>query len=164
MKNQLVIAAIAGDPQALESLVLEVQDMIYNLALRMLWHPEDAKDSTQEILIRIITNLTKYEHKSAFSTWAYRIAANHCINYRNKHFRAQITFEEHAAQLHEGLSDHISFTQNAAEQKLLLEEAKVGCSNAMLRCLSPTHRMAYILGEILEFSSQEAAEIMDFVN
>ena len=158
--ENLVELAVDGDRKALETLVKEIQDMVYNLALRMLWHPEDAKDASQEILIKVVTNLGKFQHKSTFKTWVYRVAANHCINYNNKVFRQKLTFEAHAAELERSQSDSIRASSNAAEQKLLVEEAKVGCSNAMLQCLSPEHRMAYILGAILQVNSQEGAEIM----
>jgi len=158
--EHIVKKAVAGDKKALETIVKEVQDMIYNLALRMLWHPEDAKDATQEILIRIITNLGKFEYQSQFKTWVYRIAANHCINYKNKHYRSVNNFQFHAQQLAENLSNEISYTSHEVEKKLLVEEAKVGCSNAMLQCLNQENRMIYILGEILEFNSTEGAEIL----
>jgi len=41
--EQLIKLAVDGDKNALEQLVVSVQEMIYNLALRMLWHPEDAR-------------------------------------------------------------------------------------------------------------------------
>ena len=48
----LVEAARSGDRAALEALVVAIQGRVYNLAVRMLWHPEDAADATQEILIK----------------------------------------------------------------------------------------------------------------
>ena len=49
--------ARAGDRDALESVVRAVQKDVYRVALRFLWHPQDAEDATQEILIRVITGL-----------------------------------------------------------------------------------------------------------
>ena len=74
--NELVKLAVKGDKNALEELILSVQDMVYNLALRMLWHPEDAKDATQEILIKVVTNLSSFKGNSEFNTWVYRLATN----------------------------------------------------------------------------------------
>ena len=52
--DQLVEQAREGDEVALEAVVRALQDRIYNLALRMLWHPSDAEDATQEILLKVI--------------------------------------------------------------------------------------------------------------
>jgi hypothetical protein len=49
--DHLVEQACEGDDEALEAIVISIQDRIYNLALRMLWHPSDAEDATQEILM-----------------------------------------------------------------------------------------------------------------
>src|SRR5258708_25095868 len=55
IENQ-VEQAKAGNNAALQIVIESIQDRIYGLALRMLWHPEDARDATQEILIRIVTH------------------------------------------------------------------------------------------------------------
>src|SRR5690349_24472047 len=67
--------AKSGREAALEELVRLVQGRVYRLALRMLWHPEDAKDAAQEILLRVVTRLGSYRGEAAFATWVYRIAA-----------------------------------------------------------------------------------------
>ena len=80
--RDVAYAAAAGDTEAVERLVSAVQDDVYRLALRMVWHPEDARDATQEALIRIVTRVGTYRGEAAFSTWAYRVAANHLLNWR----------------------------------------------------------------------------------
>ena len=80
--RRLAFAAGEGDSLALERVLTAVRDDIYRLALRMLWHPEDAEDATQEALIRVMTRIGSYRGEAAFSTWAYRVAANHILNWR----------------------------------------------------------------------------------
>jgi len=159
--EELVKKAVDGNKHSLDKVVKSIQDIIYNLAVRMLWHPEDAKDATQEILIRIITNLGSFKHKSSFKTWVYRIASNYLISFKQTHFQHTLSFDEFEMQLNQGFSDSIEYTSNEAELKLLVEEAKIGCSNAMLQCLSAESRLTYIIGEILEFNSNEGAIILD---
>jgi len=78
----LVVRARAGDREALEDLIERHQAWIYNIALRMLFHPQDAEDATQEILIKILTRLSSFEGRSSFRTWLYRIVVNHLLNTR----------------------------------------------------------------------------------
>ncbi len=158
--EETVQKAVKGDKKALEIVVIEIQDLIYNLAIRMLWHPDNAKDATQDILIKVITNLSSFNQRSAFTTWVYRLASNHLLNIKKKNNASSLNFEIYEQQLSQGLSNSIDYTKNQAEQNLLIQEAKIGCSNAMLQCLNEDNRMIYILGEILEFNSKEGAIIL----
>jgi len=99
----------------------------------MLWHPDDAKDATQDILIKVITNLGSFKYKSAFTTWVYRLASNSLINFKKKKFVIAIDFDQYELQLKKGISNSILYTNNKAEQNLLVQEAKIGCSNAMFK-------------------------------
>ena len=103
--DDLIARAREGDRAALEGVLDGVRDRIYNLALRMLWHPADAEDATQEILIRIVTHLGSFRGESAFSTWSYRVAANYLLTTRKRRAeREELTFERFAEQLDEGLA------------------------------------------------------------
>ena len=57
----------------------------------MLWHPQNAEDATQEILIKIVTGLSSFRGESSFRTWAYRIATNHVLNLRRSHAEKRVT-------------------------------------------------------------------------
>src|SRR4029434_5078901 len=77
-----------GDRESLERVVDQIQRPVYNLALRMLWHPEDARDATQDILIRVITHLGSFRGDSRFLTWV-RVAANSLITSRQSRVEGQ---------------------------------------------------------------------------
>src|SRR5262245_41319617 len=160
--EQFAEQAQAGNIDAMEHLVERIQDNIYGLALRMLWNTEDARDATQEILIRVITRLGSFRGESKFRTWVYRIAANHLRDARKSRLEEQqYTFERFGDELDEGLSDAPIPQRQPIDEALLLEEIKIGCTLGMLLCLDRGHRLAYILGEILEIKSAEAAEILE---
>ena len=76
----LVEKATSGDKSALETLIAGVQDIVFNLSLRMLGTFADAEDATQDILLKIITHLSSFRGDSSFTTWVFRIAANHLKN------------------------------------------------------------------------------------
>jgi RNA polymerase sigma factor (sigma-70 family) len=159
--EEMVEQAQGGNRAALESVVERIQGKIYGLAIRMLWHPEDARDATQEILIRIITHLGDFQRQSAFTTWAYRVAANHLSTMRKGRLEQQgYTFARFADELDENLSDAPVETGSNADHELLLAEIRIGCTLGMLLCLDRPHRLAYILGEIFELEGVEAAQVL----
>ena len=154
--------AKAGDRGALESVVRAVRQDVYALALRFLWHPQDAEDATQEILIRVVTGLGGFRGDSGFRTWVYRIACNTLLTLRRKRMEHRaVSFEEFGEDLSRGLSDSPLRLEWDPDQALLFEEVKIGCTLALLLCLDRGHRLAYILGEILELDHREAAEVME---
>lgn len=156
--RQLVESARAGSRGALEELTAGAMPKVYGLALRMLWNPEDARDATQEIMIRVITNLATFRGESAFLTWVYRIAVNYLITFRKTLLEDQgISFSGMAEDLADGVADT---AVRRPEDTILLEELRIGCTMAMLSCLDRPHRMAYILGEIYALDHQQGAEVL----
>lgn len=157
--EDMVRRALSGDRDALEKLVKTVQGNVYGLALRMLWNRQDAEDATQEILVRMVTRLSQFDFRSRLETWVYRIAVNYILDVKKSAVeRMQLSFERFAEDLGDGLS---SEGPADAERSILTEEVKIGCTLGMLQCLDRPHRLAYVLGEILELSSPEAAEALD---
>jgi RNA polymerase sigma factor (sigma-70 family) len=156
--DDLVARAREGDGPALEQVVRCIKDDVFRLAVRMLWHPEDAEDATQEILMRVVTRLSTFRGESAFRTWVYRIATNHLLDARQSRVeREELTFAGFGAQLAEGLSDPAAPATSAPDQALLEEEVKIGCTTGMLLCLDRDHRIAYVLGDVFELKSEDAA-------
>ncbi|NOZ95357.1 MAG: RNA polymerase sigma factor [Acidobacteria bacterium] len=156
--EQLVAAALRGDEQALADLVRRHQAWIYNLALRMVWDRSDAEDATQEILLKIITRLGSFRRESAFTTWAYRIAANHLLNRRRSKAETVVTsFECYGKALAE---TPVSDETASPEARALHEEVKVSCMTAMLLCLDRRQRLAFVLGEIFEVPDSVGSRIM----
>lgn len=159
--DELARAASAGRRDALAQLLGRIQQPIYGLAVRMLWHPEDARDATQEILIRIMTHLASFRGESQFMTWAYRVASNYLLTCRQGRVEAQrYTFDRFGDELSEDL-DVADESEWPLDKAVLLEELKVGCMLGMLTCLDRAHRLAYVLGDILELEGPEAAVALD---
>src|SRR4030095_5199464 len=89
--TDLINLAIGGDKEALQNLITRHQVFVYNLALRMTRSVEDAEDLTQEVFIKAITALSKFEGKSQFRTWLYRITVNHFLNTKKRKAELKIT-------------------------------------------------------------------------
>jgi RNA polymerase sigma factor (sigma-70 family) len=157
--EELARQALDGDRNALDTLVRALQGDIYGLALRMLWNREDAEDATQEILIRVVTRLSQFQFRSRLKTWVYRLAVNYILDVKKSPIeQLHLSFERFADNLAQGREPA---SASDTEHSLLIEEVKVGCSFAMLQCLDRSHRIAFVLGEIMELSGPEAAEVLN---
>src|SRR5438874_2069387 len=85
---------VAGDRCAFECLVGHYETRIYRLALRYAGCVQDAEDLTQEIFIGIYRNIGGFRGRSALSTWIYRVAVNHCLEFRRRKRPEQVPYEE----------------------------------------------------------------------
>jgi len=73
-----------GDKTAFEQLFHRYKEQVYNVAYRMTNNREDALDLTQEIFLRAYHKINKFNFRSAFSTWLYKLAVNFCIDEHRK--------------------------------------------------------------------------------
>ena len=156
----LIDKALSGDKESLESIILSVQDLIFNLSLRMLGTFADAEDAAQDIILKIITNLSSFKKQSSFTTWVFSIASNHLKNYK-KHMFAHmpLSFEYYGNDIENGnIHDIPDLTQNV-EKAILADELKMSCTNVMLQCLDAESRCIFILGTMFKLDSRIAGEV-----
>lgn len=160
--EMLVSKAVKGDKSALEKILLSIKDKIYNLSVRMLWNPNDAEDVTQEILIKIITNLSSFRGESQLTTWAYKIAVNHLINTNKRGLEhLNLSFEEMEEGIKAGFLTSQPVEVQETDRGLLADELKVSCTHAMLLCLDREQRVIYILSTLFEVNSKEGGYILE---
>lgn len=160
----LVSKSVSGDKAALEEFVKRHQDWIYNIALRMLFYPDDAKDAAQEVLIKIITKLSTFKGKSNIRTWIYRIVVNYILNLKKS--KAELnhitSFKDYAVAIDNcpdfELKQDSSFGFNAED---VVEEVKLTCMYGMLLCLDREQRMVFVLGSLFGVSDKIGAELLD---
>ena len=159
----LVMRAQAGDRVALEDWVRRHQVWIHNIAIRMLADPQDAEDATQEILVKALTRLSSFEGRSTFRTWLYRIVVHHVLN-------VQRGWRESPTLNFGCIAHELDFTPDLdlpdqstvpADVRLLVDEARIGCTSGMLLCLDRDQRLIYILGEIFAVTDAVAAELLE---
>ena len=160
--EQLVQEAKGGDRDALEQLVQGIYNPVFRLSFRMLGFPEDAEDAAQEIIIRVITHLAEFRGESAFRSWVYRIACNHLLSTRKRRAELlEINLDLWQSLVQVEAADVCPNRFPEAEKALLVEEVRIGCMQGLLLSLDRGHRLAVILGEIFEVTSQEGAFILE---
>jgi len=159
----LVEQARGGEQKALEKLILRHQAWVYNIAVRMVFHPQDAEEVTQEVLIKAITGLHTFRGESRFRTWLYRIAANHVLNMKRRGGEAQPqTFSTYAAAINGTPDMDLPDPKSVpVDVPLLVEEAKLSCTTGMLLCLDRRQRLVFTLGEIFGVSDTVGGEILN---
>ncbi|MEV5611893.1 sigma-70 family RNA polymerase sigma factor [Streptomyces sp. NPDC052225] len=159
-ERELVRRAVDGDKTALEDVVRRLQDPLYRLALRMTWRPADAEDAAQEILIRVVTRLATWRAEARLLTWAYRVGVNYLLNLKRRtpQEAAGLSLDAFGEDLVVGLA-----AQDYAgpDAELLAREVRLTCTQAMLQCLGRDERVAFVLGEVFDLPSADAAWVLD---
>jgi RNA polymerase sigma-70 factor (ECF subfamily) len=122
----------------------------------MMQNEEEAKDVSQEIFIKVYRNLQKFDEKSAFSTWIYRIAVNTCIDaLRKKKGKEVVSWEEQTQHQKENLAD----TAETPEEVYLQKEKQLQIMD-MIQNLSPEHKAVLLMRDMEDMTYGEIAECL----
>jgi len=140
-----------GDWSAFSELVVRYQRPIYNAAFWMLRRPEDAKDITQTVFLKVAERLDEYDPKFKFFSWIYRIAVNESLNLLRRTDREEALDED--VELPGRGDDDPEQHANDAEVSRRIEAA--------LMRMSTNDRMVLTLRHFSECSYQEIAEILN---
>ena len=159
----MVEQARSGGRAAHEQVGRRPQAWVYTVADRMVFHPPDAEEVTQEVLVKAVTGRGSCRGDSRFRTWLYRIAANHVLNMKRRSSETQVTtFADYGAAINRtpdlDLPDRKSVP---VELPVLVEEAKNGCTMGMLLCLDRKQRLIFTLGRILGASDAVGGEVLN---
>lgn len=164
--------AADGDFAAMDSLLRTIQPGVFNLAVRMLGNLDDARDASQEILLKVVTHLGGFRAEAAFSTWVYRIAHNHLLNAVTRSREApNLSFESIADKLAQGLDygraqipvqlvDSLDSGGITPEDKADAAGVALGCTQSMLMALDRDQRVAFLLDVVFGLTSDQAGEVV----
>src|SRR4051812_11710406 len=160
---ELVEQARNGDRAAIEKLVLRHQAWVYNIAVRMVFQLQDAEEVTQEVLVKVITKLSTFKGKSSFRTWLYRIAANHVLNMKRRGGEPRVTtFADYGSAIDRTPDLELPDPGSVpVDLRVLVEEAKNGCTMGMLLCLDRKQRLIFTLAEILGASDTVGGDVLE---
>ena len=124
-EKDLIRKAKQGDMLAFEELILKHEKIVYNLALRMMNHSEDAQDIAQEVFLKAYRSLANFDERAAFSTWLYRITHNTCIDAMRKRKGKQTYSLEEEVESEDGsMQRQIADEGDTPEESLLRAEQK----------------------------------------
>ncbi len=133
---------------AFERLVTRRQNQVYTLCYRLVGDAAAAEDLTQEVFTKVFLNLKSFEERSAFSSWLYRIAYNHCLNYLDKRKREAAGISAYAEE------------QEMRRQEPSPEKFSESMQQ-VLNQLSEEQRSILILKYVLELELTEIAQVLE---
>lgn len=155
----IVRKVLGGDANAFETLVLEYEKNVYNIALRMTGNSEDAADMTQEAFIKAYNSLQSFRGDSKFSVWLYRIVSNVCLDFlRSKNRRPTVSLsveDDDGEDTQLDVADESQSPELLLDRKLTRESVRRG-----LDSLPPDYRQILLLREIQGLRYDEIAQAL----
>lgn len=150
--RQLVETIREGDTDAFEQLVRRKTSKVYALCYRIIGNPEDAKDISQLVFIKLWENLEKYDSKYAFDTWLYRMVTNVAIDFiRNRQSRDNAV----------NSNLRLIKTSTDPEQGLHFQRKEIeSVFNDIASVLSPKQKTIFVMREMEDLASSEIAKIL----
>jgi len=156
----LVQRAKDGDLRAFETLVQRYHSRIYTLTYRMTNNAHDAEDLLQETFVRAHAALPRFEGKSSFYTWIYRIAVNRSINFlKSRKIRTGISLDDPDSFV-EHLDELVEEADKAPPWQTLLNAELKKKLNEAIQKLSENHRLVVVMHEIEGIPQDEVAQIL----
>lgn len=145
--EDLARRAALGEQAALEILLTRRFDQIHAICRRVLGHPEDAADATQEALIAIARGIHRFDGRSRFTTWMYRVATNAALDEARRRRRRPVATE------------HLPERSTAPDATAAVD-ARLDV-DAALATLPPDYRAAVALRDLAGLDYAEIAAVLD---
>lgn len=146
----------SSEPPSFEAIVRTYERRVYNLACQVLGDREEARDAVQEIFLRVHQNLESFRFEAKFSTWLYRLAMNHLLNYRRRWLRTRL---EPLEDLIAAVGWEPKSTGPGPEQQVLDRNQADTVRRAITK-LPPKLRAALVLKDLQGLSYSEIGEVL----
>jgi RNA polymerase sigma-70 factor (ECF subfamily) len=156
--EELVISAQQGERQAFEVLVARYKQRAYHIAFGFTRDREDAKDLSQEAFLHAFSHLKKFDQRSSFYTWFYRILVNLCLDFRRRKGRVSWESLDEKTEKGNGL-EKIPNPGPSPDQAAMSGEISTRIS-AALATLPPKQRAVFLLKNNQGLSIGEIAAVM----
>lgn len=160
-ERQLIAQAQGGDQDAFEQLLRRHQRRVFSLIGHLLRRPADVEDIAQQVFLKVYLALPRFDFRSAFSTWLYRIAVNECYDQLRRQ-RARKSFWGTEVPLEElaGREENAVSATGPRPADLAAQAAIRQLVEKLFRRLAPQDSLVLTLKELEGFSVREIAELM----
>ncbi len=158
---QLVEAHRGGDPDAMGQLLEAYQRRLYSICYRMVRNEHDARDLTQDSMVRVIQGLDSYDGRSKLSTWIIRVTMNTCLSYlRKQRLRRHGSLDLASEDASGGPIDPRSKRELPPTRRVELSEMRSVLGRAMMR-LDPDMRAVLVLRDMQDLEYQSIAHSLE---
>lgn len=157
---ELVKKAKAGDGRAYDQLMEMYHDAVFNIILRMVHNRQEAEDLAQETFIKAYNSITSFNEEYAFSTWLFKIASNHCIDFFRKRKLKTYSMDEPVKYKDDEITHEYADHAPTVDKEMVASE-KSRIIRQAIEKLPEKYRQAIILRHHEEKSYEEIAEILD---
>ena len=152
--EELVRRFLTGDQDAFTILVERHQTRVFNVSLRVLGDPDDARDATQDTFVSMLRKLSQFRGDSAFTTWLHRVTVNACydiLRKRRRQPRLRLVDDEHDPMPETGppVADHADAIVGSIDVSRALQQ------------IPEEYRVTLVLADIQDVAYEEIARILD---
>jgi RNA polymerase sigma-70 factor, ECF subfamily len=149
-----------GDDASLEQALALLQNTVFSFSMRVCGQREDAEDTMQEVLVKSIPQLPKFDSAKALVVWLYKVAKNRCLMNRRKSKFAPA----HELSLEELMPDRNELEQLTSEGRVSPESFAIRSEQASqlrdaVQKLPPQYRIVLVLRDMEGLTDEEVAEI-----
>jgi RNA polymerase sigma-70 factor (ECF subfamily) len=148
------------DPAQLDRVLQLLQNTVFSFSMRVCGHREDAEDTAQEVLAKVLPYLHQFENEKALTAWLYTVARNRCwmSRRRSKFAPAQhLSLDELMPDA--GELERLMTGGHSPERSVLLAEDKQLLEQAILR-IPPQYRLVLVLHDVEELTTEEIAKVL----
>ncbi len=155
--GEVIARAIGGEAQFFEQIVNRFHRPVTKFIFRMVNDYETALDLTQEVFLKVYTALDRYDDQYKFSTWLFKIASNHTIDYLRKQNGSTFSIEE-INDHSEGNLFEIQSESPSPERQAILNQRRVAIESVISQLPVP-YRQVIVLRHVAELEYEEIAEV-----
>ena len=149
-----------GDDAGVEQALALLQNTVFSFSMRVCGHREDAEDTMQEVLLKSVPQLPKFDSPKALVVWLYKVAKSRCLMSRRRSKFAPV----HELSLEELMPDRKELEQLSADGKINPESFAIRSEQASrlrdaVQRLPPQYRIVLVLRDMEGLTDEEVAEI-----
>lgn len=150
----------SGDAESTEKAIALLQDSVFSFSMRVCNQREDAEDTMQEVLLKSVPVLSRFENAKALAVWLYKVAKNRCLMTRRKSKFAP----KEELSLDELMPDRIELAALAksgsvSPEAFAIRSQQAGWLREAVQKVPPDYRIILVLRDMEGLSDDEVAEI-----
>ncbi len=158
--EQVVELIQRKDPKSLEEALALLQNTVFSFSMKVCGQRQDAEDTMQEVLLKSVPNLPKFDNPKALMVWLYKVAKNRCLMSRRKSKFApkeDLSLEDLMPDRRE--LEKLSGNPDATPEASLLRRESAKRLREAVQKLPAEYRLILVLHDMEELSDEDVAEI-----